>query len=199
MRTKTAMFCTVLVLSTLVAGAGEPPERFRGWVASIGGPAAMSGQRTWVRLHVDEYTSDEKVMELAGILAEQGEDALLKAVEKMPAAGWIVLGANTRYDLKVIRSVGTDEARYVRFLTDRPIQFAEMWNATRSRDYRFGLVELVVDQENKGEGTIIPTAQIRFRDGKVEITSLGIQPFRILQVGPEKFKDKSKAEEDPKE
>jgi hypothetical protein len=187
MRKTSLLLCATLLFGSLFAGAGEPPERFRGWLASIGGPA-LSTDRTWVRLHADTYTDDETVMNLATVLAEKGEDALIKAMRELPPAGWISIGSNTRLEVRVIRSVGGEGARIVRFLTDRPIQFAEMWNATRSRDYKFGFVELVLDGDGEGEGTIIPTAQITLKDGTVEITSLGLQPFRILQVRPEKVK-----------
>lgn len=179
----------VLVLGAAAAGAGEPPVRFRGWIASIGGPAAMSGQRTWVRLHADAFTSEETVVKLTRILAEQGEDALLKAIEDLPSVGWIAIGPNTRTELKLIRSVGDDQIRHLRFLADRPIQYAEMWTMSRSRDYHYGFVELVVDGKGEGDGTIIPAAKIELEDGKVHLTSLGIEPFRILQVSPEKIKD----------
>ncbi len=188
MRKNAVLVCLVVVFGTVFAGAGEPPERFRGWIASIGGPS-VSTDRTWVRLHADTYTDDETVMRLATVLAEKGEDALIKAMRELPPAGWIAIGSNTRLEIRVIRSVGTGDARIIRFLTDRPIQFAEMWNATRSRDYKFGFVELALDEDGEGEGTIIPTAQIAIEDGRVEITSLGLQPFRILQVRPERLRN----------
>ena len=204
MRRTAVLVCSIFIFGSLLAGAGEPPERFRGWIASIGGPAVPT-DRTWVRLHADTYTDDETIVRLATILAEQGEDALLKAMRELPPAGWIAIGSDTRLEIRVIRSVGTGDARYIRYVTDRPIQFddavavdprplqmldqfAEMWNATRSRDYRFGLVELVLDEDGEGEGTIIPTARIGIEDERVAITSLGLQPFRILQVRPEKIR-----------
>jgi len=187
MRRTSALVGSILILSSMLAVAGEPPERFRGWIASVGGPSVPT-DRTWVRLHADSYTDDDTVMRLATVLAEQGEDALIKAMRELEPAGWIAIGSNTRLDVRVIRSVGSGDARVIRFITDRPIQFAEMWNATRSRDYKFGFVELALDADGEGEGTIIPTAQIAIKDGRVEITSLGIQPFRILQVRPEKIK-----------
>lgn len=188
MRKMAVLVLSVLIFGTVFAGAGEPPERFRGWIASIGGPT-VSTDRTWVRLHADTYTDDETVMRLATVLAEKGEDALIKAMRELEPAGWISIGSNTRLEVRVIRSVGTGDARIIRYVTDRPIQFAEMWNATRSRDYKFGFVELALDEDGEGEGTIIPTAQITIEDGQVAITSLGIQPFRILQVRPEKLKN----------
>jgi len=145
----------------------------------------MSTDRTWVRMHADSYTDDETVMRLATILNEKGQDALIKAMGELEPAGWISIGSGMRYEIPVIRSLGSGDARIIRFVTDRPIQFAEMWNATRSRDYKFGFIELALDGDGEGEGTIIPTAEIAIEDGRVAITSLGLQPFRILQVRPE--------------
>jgi len=187
MRKSAVLVCCVVIFSSAFAVAGDPPERFRGWIASVGGPRVPT-DRTWVRLHADTYTDDETVVRLANVLADKGQDALVEAMKELEPAGWIAIGSNTRLDVRVIRSLGTGDARVIRFITDRPIQFAEMWNATRSRNYKFGFVELTLDADGEGEGTIIPAAEIAIEDGRVVITSLGIQPFRILQVRPEKIK-----------
>ena len=180
-----------LVLSTVPVGAQEVPERWRGRIAALGGPAG--GQTAYLTLQADEWTPDATIQLLAATLVDKGEEALLKEMAALPVAGWIVIGEGLRYDVRTMRSFNLpDGTRLVRSLTDRPIQFGEMMRPTISRNYGFGLVELYLKADGTGEGRVIPAAKIDFEDGEVQVTSFGTQPFVVVQVAPEKVQGKKK-------
>jgi hypothetical protein len=173
------------------ASAQEAPERWRGRVAALSGPAG--GQSAYLTLQADQWTSDATIEQLATTLVEEGQEALLKQVAALPSAGWITIGSGLRYEMRTMRSYDLpDGTRIVRSFTDRPIQVGEIVRSTRSRRYAFGMVELYLNAEGKGEGRIIPAAEIEFEDGQVEVTSLGTQPFVVVQVKPEKVQGKKK-------
>jgi hypothetical protein len=180
-----------VVLSTATAAAQEAPERWRGRIAALSGPAG--GQSAYLTLQADQWTTDATVEQLATTLIEQGQEALLKELAALPVAGWIVIGDGLRYDMRTMRTFDLpDGSRIVRSLTDRPIQFGEITRSTRSRNYAFGLVELYLKADGTGEGRVIPAAQIEFENNQVEVTSFGTQPFVVVQVAPEKVQGKKK-------
>jgi hypothetical protein len=183
--------CGALLAGAVVAVASDDlPQRYRGRLAAMSGPAG--GQTTWITLHADAWTSDDVVLRLAGILAEEGQKALMSAMSEIEPPGWVRIGDNTRYHLRVVRRLEREDGTVViRGYTDRPVQFGEIIRSTRSRDYTLGMVELVLDAEGSGGGGIIPAAQISFTDaGTIEIESFGTQPYRIMNVAPEKLKKK---------
>lgn len=181
----------VVALSALSAVAQDAPERWRGRIAALSGPAG--GQSAYLTLQADQWTSDATIQQLAATLVDKGEQALLKELTALPVAGWIVIGDGLRYNMRTMRSFDLpDGSRLVRSLTDRPIQIGEIMRPTISRNYGFGLVELYLKADGTGEGRVIPAAQIEFENGQVEVTSFGTQPFVVVQVAPEKVQGKKK-------
>ena len=195
MRRTTSVLAVATVLAValwaLPGAAQEAPERWRGRIAALSGPAG--GQSAYLVLQADQWTSDATVQQLAATLVNEGEEATLKALAALPSAGWITVGSGLRYEMRVMRTFDLpDGTRLVRSLTDRPIQFGEIMRPTISRDYGFGLVELYLTADGKGEGRVIPAAKIDIEDGQVQVTSFGTQPFVVVQVAPEKVQGKKK-------
>lgn len=170
--------------------ASQPvPQRFEGRMAALSGPAA--GGTAYMTFHVDRFATDPEVQNLAQILAEQGEESLLKAITAMDPGGWIKIGNGLRYNFRVVRSMQTPDGRMLVGITDRPIQFGEVVRGTRSRQYTFGWVQIQFDENDKGEGGLIPTAKIDFNEeGHLVVESFGLQPYKILAVKPTKVKGK---------
>jgi hypothetical protein len=182
---------TVIVSMTASAASAEAPERFRGRIVDIGSGMTQGGT-WWMTFHIDATTPNEDVAALAQTLAADGQKAFIAATRALEPTGWIRIGNNTRWHVSVIRSgVAPDGSRVIRGFTDRPIQMAEIFGSYRTRDYTLGMVELRLDAEGKGSGILLPMAQISFNEaGDIEIESFGNQPFRVMNVSPEKLKEK---------
>ena len=158
-------------------------------MAALTGPA--SGETAFITFHIDRFATDPEVNTLAKILGEQGEEALLKAVAATEVNGCVKVGDGLRYNLRVIRSMQTPQGRMLIGITDRPIQFGEIAGNTRSLKYTFGWVQILFDEEGKGEGGLIPSAKINFdQQGRIVVESFGVQPYRILKILPETIKGK---------
>lgn len=194
MKTTVILIVTVvLVAAVMPAFAAEDsqadelvPQRYRGRMAALTGPAA--GATAFMVFHVDRFATDAEVQVLGQTLGELGEEALLKAVADTEVAGWVKVGNGLRYNLRVIRTMQTPEGRAIIGITDRPIQFGEVARSTRSRKYTFGWIQILFDEDGKGEGGLIPSAKIDFDDqGQLVVESFGLQPYRILKVLPEKI------------
>lgn len=182
-----SVVCLGLILLSPTAAAEEV---FVGRVVNVGG--APTGMSTFdFTLQIDSYSTDEEVVNLAGILANQGPDALRKELWNMEAKGWVKIGNSLGYPVAVFRSNPQEKGRIVRAFSDRPIQMVEAMRGMRSRNYSFGLIELQLDENGRGEGTLLPAAEARFNaGGTIEIVSLGTQTFRILNVKPGKASSK---------
>lgn len=180
----------VLFLSAAAAGPArsddKPKEKKKAEVYSATAFAARTGANSLgITIYIDDYTTDAEVHELAQTLKTGGSDALLKAMDKTkPKKGRVAVVGRTGNEVAIIRSrpAGKGKRRLI-LVTERPIGFLELRQGTRSRDYQFGVIELVLDEKGKGEGLALPAAKIWFnKKGELEIEHLGMEPVRLVNV-----------------
>lgn len=161
-------------------------EKFSGmlvlWAA---GP--MTGQSTRMTMQVDRWTTDEEKQALYDTLKDAGPDALLAAMRKT-IVGYLWTTNSLRYKVNIASTFQTEKGRTVRLITERPITFAEqVAGAPRSRDYEFGVIEFTLDDKNKGEGVIFPTAKVGIDEkGNLTVESLGTGPQKLMSVKKDK-------------
>jgi hypothetical protein len=175
---KTTMIAVNAAL--LVAGAlaaQSHGDQFVGTIANMEG-----GGTAPVVIHIDHYSSDQEVANLKGILAAKGPDALRDALWNLEA-GYIRVKGGLGYPVAVARSKPeSDGGRVVRLMIDRPISFREAANNLRSMDYPFSYIEIHLDPSGKGDGKLIAAAKVSLSGNTVDIESLGVQPFKLLDV-----------------
>lgn len=174
------------------AAADEPaagPERFVANAMSlgglrVGGGSARSGV-TRVTFTVERTSTDAEREQLLAAVRSGGSAELHKVLGKMAAVGRVQIEGRLGYDLRYAREV-TEEGgqRHLILATDRPIQFAEIMGATRSRDYDIAVVELIVDAEGKGSGAAIPAAQVVLDEesGDIQLINLSTSPVQLNSV-----------------
>ena len=161
-------------------------EKFSGmlvlWAA---GP--MTGQSTRMTMQVDRWTTDEQKQALYNTLKEAGSDALLAAMRK-DIVGYIWTTSSLRYKVNIASTFQTEKGRTVRLITERPITFVEQMAGTaRSRDYEFGVIEFTLNEKNKGEGVIFPTAKVGVDEkGNLTVEALGTGPQKLMSVKKDK-------------
>lgn len=133
-------------------------------------------------LEITEYADNDALQGLVEALAEGGPEALEDALRGLEA-GWIRVGPNIGYPVAVARLIETEEGRIVRALIDRPLQMVEVMRNLRTQDNPFAVVELRLDEKNKGDGTLMAAAKIEFNtEGQIEIEYFGTQPYRLMAV-----------------
>jgi hypothetical protein len=161
-------------------------EKFSGmlvlWAA---GP--MTGKSTRMTMQVDRWTTDEEKQALYNTLKDAGPDALLAAMRKT-IVGYLWTTNSLRYKVNIASTFQTEKGRTVRLITERPITFAEqVAGAPRSRDYEFGVIEFTLNDKNKGEGVIFPTAKVGVDEkGNLTVESLGTGPQKLMSVKKDK-------------
>ena len=177
------------VIGMLLAGAlisctasvfaqGQPPgpERFEGRIANTG--TFGNAGSNFFSIQVDEYTSDEEFIEFLEILAGGGprrlEDAFLRSRK-----GRIVINS-LGYDIALARSTPTESGRVVRVFTVRHLGFDESVGRSRSREYPFGMVELQLDHNGRGDGVLVVAARLYLDPDR----RLAVETFRETFATP---------------
>ena len=110
-----------------------------------------------------------------------GQDDLLKALSRMNA-GRIQIGTGVGVPANaIIRDPWGDGGTKLTVFYERYIRFFELRYGTRSQDYPIGYAELFLDRNGRGEGTLIPAAKVRLRDGNTwEVEDFGVLPARLM-------------------
>ena len=179
------LFAGALVSSAPALAQGRPagPERFEGRIANAG--TFGNAGSNFFTIQVDQYTSDEEFIEFLEILAGGGprrlEDAFLRSRK-----GRIVINS-LGYDIALARSTPTDSGRVVRVFTVRRLGFDESVLQTRSREYPFGMIELQLNHNGRGEGVLVVAARLQLdADGRLQVETFretfGTPAFRLLNV-----------------
>jgi len=156
-------------------------EHFTAVAMGTGG--AVGGRSMSIDIHINEYTTDEEVLELSELLKEKGQDALRLRLEKV-SRGRISPSGRVGNDLAVIRARPIQEGKRRIFLaTARVMPWLELYISGRSRDYDIGMIILEVNNEGRGEGTVIAAGKLEFNEeGVLEVESFGNQYVRLVNV-----------------
>lgn len=179
----------VMVLSAAGAVQGFAQDyTFTGTVLSYGMGRNTRTTTNTFTLRITGETPDAEVDRLVGILQEEGQDALQKAIDDKEL-GRFSVGSNIGRPLNGVRIDQVDGKTRIRAIFQRWLHFSEIRGGYRSIDYPFGYIELFVDPvTGKGEGTFIEAAQVRWKRDKklneyvVEIENFGTFPAKLLGV-----------------
>jgi hypothetical protein len=176
--------CCVAGLALAYPAAGAKVDSrltINGTVYAIGGARRAGNWSGPFRLIVNSYTTPGQVRELNDALQQGGQDGLLKVLSKMDG-GRIQLGSGIGVTANaVIADPWGEGGTKLTVLYERNVRFSELRYGTRSSDYRVGYAEIFLDRNGKGEGTLIPAARVRLRDGNTwEVEDFGTFPARLM-------------------
>ena len=151
---------------------------------AIGQSGSVAGKSFGLTVTVQELTSDGDIDELASTLKHQGQDGLVSALEKVNDKGRVAPNGSVGTGMRIVRIRPTnDGGQHIVLATNRPISFPELYNATRSTNYKIGIVVLDVDKDGKGTGSFAPLCTVKFnKKDELEIEHYGQKPFRLANV-----------------
>jgi hypothetical protein len=181
------IICTLFIgiSPATTATANTPPakEVYTGTVIGVGG--RMGGVSRSFTLTIEGRTSDSEAGRAIAMLAEGGQDALLKELQGKKL-GRFSLGGQLGRNLNFVNETRTaNGGRRITILFERWLNLFEVRSGARSEDYPFTYIELILDASGKGEGTFIPAARIYFdkkQGNEVNIENFGIYPARLAGV-----------------
>lgn len=175
-----------------VAALAQDRESYTGTIMSYGsGRNTRTTTRTFT-LNINGTTSAADVDRLVSVLQEDGQDGLMKAVDKNDL-GNISLGSQLGRTLYAVVIDDFDGKKRIRALFERWVNFSEIRGGYRSLDYPFGYLELIIDPSTgKGDGKLIEAGQVRWKRDKksnqyvVEIEDYATFPAKLMGVSQRK-------------
>ena len=165
-----------------LASSANAKEVYTGTVIGVGGP--LGGVSRPFTLEINSYTSKAESSRAVAVLAEGGQDRLLKEL-KGKRLGYFSLGGQLGRDLNFVQETrAADGRRRITILFARWMNLYELRTGARSEDYPFSYLELFIEANGKGEGTFIPAARVYFdkKNGNLDVENFGIYPARLAGV-----------------
>jgi len=174
-----------LLLSGAIASAAPTSETFTGFGVHLQGRARQS----IVKIGVERWSTDEERDRFLGILRDNGQRALIDALQHAPTIGYIRTANSLGYELKYAGSVELpDGSRQVVVATDRPVRFRESIGPRRSRFYDFSIAEMKFPPGSKGNGKFAPATAISIdpQTHALVIENYGTEPIRLSSITDKK-------------
>jgi hypothetical protein len=181
-----------LVLATSVAPAlaqakGEPKLPLNLTSFAVNMDARARGASTGrVNITIERWSTDGERDRLLQALIEKGSDKLLSALQKTrPRAGYVRSDNSLAWDIYYARlTPGEDGGYRLVFATDRPINFWEARNNTRTSEYEFMLCEIHMNRNGEGEGKLALMAKITWnkKTNTLELENYDTEPVRLNKV-----------------
>lgn len=171
------------------AQSGEPsqthfnlPAQFA--ATAVGQAGSAAGKTFGLTIYVDGVTPNGDVDELIATLKHKGQDGLVSALEDTNDKGRVSPTGSVGSGMRFVRIRPTkDGGQHIVLATNRPISFPELYNSTRSADYKIGIVVLNVDKDGKGTGTFSPLCKVKFnKKNELEIERFEQKPYRLVNV-----------------
>lgn len=175
----------VFALTLAQAQTMGQPERFTANAINMD-----TGRSQTVEIVVNRWSSDKDRDRMISTLMDKGPQKLLDVLQDAPKVGYIRSLTSIGWDLHYARhNPMPDGGERVVIATDRPVSFWEAANQPRSIDYPFTVIEMHLNSEGEGDGTMSYATKI-LADKENKIISLenyGTTPIRLQSVRREKM------------
>jgi hypothetical protein len=172
------IFAIAPVWAAGTSDSARVPAEFTGVLLDLSGKATVP-----VTLHVDSFTTAAEVGQLSRLLGDKDPHTVVAALAEMKPRGWIRVGNLIGFEVPVIREFTTDKGSRIFAVLDRPFPLWEQLKGTRSPDAPFGMIELKLNLDGNGTGTLVPAGRVMFtQDGTIEIIGDGTTQHRMIGV-----------------
>jgi hypothetical protein len=155
------------------------PERFTATALIGGGRGAAM-----LDIDISRWSTAAEQSRVISLLTEQGQQDLLDALMDMPKVGYIRTPTSLAWDLRFSQRTPLPEGgEAITLITDRPISFAEQADQSRSLDYPFTVVQLTVNKDGSGTGTLAAAKLLGDANTKsIVVETYGVQPIMLENV-----------------
>jgi hypothetical protein len=181
-----------IVVSPAQDGGLTLPLRLSAFAVSMG--TVATGKSAVMDIRITRWSTQAEREALITTAVEKGQDALLRALQRMPDHGRISIPGWTGPDPHNARlgwelhyafnTPGEDGGQRIGIATDRYIGMWEARNQPRTMDYPFSLIEIRLDKSGKGVGKMAVATKIEFDKGKKQLVleNYSSEPVRLNEV-----------------
>jgi hypothetical protein len=176
-----------LALAAVLGASAASPNQTNGDKLSFTAVAVANNNLAagagTVLIDVTRWSTPEDARELADTLRQKGPQALLSKLQDARPTGTIRTPDSLAYDLRFASRTPTPEggSRIV-LATDRPIGFWEARSGSRTLDYPFTVVQMEIEADGKGKGTLSVATRIEEEGDAIELENFASAPIMLTEV-----------------
>lgn len=168
------------------------PMNFQANVIAVLGTGG-GARGSMLEIRIREWTTEEERQQVLTEIQEASSQsdrnrnrAVARALRGASRVGSMNLRGTTGWPIRYSRqSQLPDGKQRIILATDRPVSFIEAFDSSRMvGDFDVTVVDLTLDAEGNGEGTISVGTEVRWNDqaGRLEIANFSTQPVRLTDV-----------------
>jgi hypothetical protein len=148
---------------------------------------STSAQQIQFTFTITKYTTEAELKDLAAILKDQGQDALIEAMKKREAGRIYKLG-DTGNEIAVAEKTQSGKDTIITMATARRISVTELSRKATHADYPFSFLQVTLNEKGEGTGKMLTAAKIKFNEkkGHWEIEPYGTGYTKVTNVAPNK-------------
>ena len=174
-----SLVVVVVAAAAVVAQTIEQPEEFTA-VAIQNNNLGSGADRVIIR--VTRWSTENERAQLAAAL-QKSPAQLLDDLQDQRSVGTIRTPDSLGYDLRYAhQEPGEDGGRRIVIATDRPISFWEARNQPRSIDYPFTVIQLEIDKNGEGKGTLSFATKVMPRGNVIVLENFATSPIMLREV-----------------
>jgi hypothetical protein len=141
-----------------------------------------------VLMRVTRWSTEAERGLLTRTLLKSGPAELLDVLQDMKSVGTIRTPDSLGYDLRYAhQEPGEDGGRRIVLATDRPIGFWEARNQPRTIDYPFTVIQMQIDKNGEGKGTMSYATKIIARGNTIELENFASSPIMLTEIEAKKI------------
>ena len=184
-RHKLAVF-SLVITGLLIAGSipGFAANKSETIDATAMGTSTQMGSDFSITLNIYDYSTQADKQILIQAFQQGKDQGLVNALSKMKAAGHIEVTGTLGYDCSYIQMIPTPTGRKIRFVTNRPLRFGEVYWDTRSTAYNLTAGEFDVNDTDKSKstGVLYPAAELVIdKQGELQMNLIG-NPWNLVNI-----------------
>jgi hypothetical protein len=176
------LILTSLVVAMAICGLAR--DKNETIDATAWGTGTQMGASFGVTLMIYQYSTPEDRSVLVEAFQKGSNQGLVNALQRMKAVGHVSITGTLGYDVSYIAMIPTTTGRKIRFVTNRPIRFGEVYWDTQSQYFNLsgGEIELSDQDKSKSSGVVFPAAQLGIdNQGQLSI-DLRENPWRLSDI-----------------
>lgn len=152
--------------------------------ATAMGTSTQLGEQAGVSLEIYDFSTPEDRQVLIQAFEKGQNQGLVNALSRMKAVGHCSITGTLGYDVAYIRMIPTPTGRRIRFVTNRPLRFGEVYWDTQTTAYNLtgGEIDLNDQDKSKSTGVLFPLAQLAIdKDGQLQI-EVNQNPWKLVDI-----------------
>jgi len=180
-----ALMGLVLLIGSAVPAAQTLGEKERFTAIAMVNNTRASGSGI-VQIDINRWSTSSERATLLTTLQKQGAAKLLDALQDMRPVGTIKTPDSLGYDLRYANQTPLPEGgRRIVIATDRPIGFWEAAHRPRTIDYPFTVIQMEIDKDGKGKGTLSYATKIIPAGDTIVLENFDTSPIMLTEIKAE--------------